>query len=173
MTTLPKFERIDPSFPVEEETVRGYKAEHYYPVQIGQLFNNRYKTIGKLGYGSASTVWLCRDIHSQNKYVALKVYLNSSKVHRELPIYKHINNLQSEHEGRGHVREFHNSFEVKGPYGQHICLVLQPLGISLDELRKLTPDGVFGADLIRQTLRPILTGLQFLHKEAQVIHTGE
>lgn len=173
MAKAPSFERIDPSFLVEEETVHGYKAEHYYPVQIGQLFNDRYRTIGKLGYGSASTVWLCRDLRKQNDYVALKVYINSSKVHRELPIYNHINGLLSEHEGRDHVRKLLESFEIEGPHGKHICLVHQPLGVSLGELRKVTPDGVFGVDLIRQTLRHILVGLQFLHEEAHVIHTGE
>ncbi|KAI9823354.1 MAG: hypothetical protein M1819_001362 [Sarea resinae] len=172
MTTSPQFERIDPSCRIEEETLRDYKAERYYPVQIGQVFNDRYKVIGKLGYGSASTVWLCRDLHEENGYVALKVYVNSSKVHRELPIYKHINSLQLEHGGRAHVRKLLESFELEGPHGRHICLVHQPLGISFDELRELTPDGVFGVDLIRQTIRHILAGLECLH-EAHVIHTGK
>ena len=153
--TSPHFETIDPTIPVEEETIRGYKAQHYYPVKIGQVFNDRYRTIGKLGYGSASTVWLCRDLRKQNEYVALKVYTNCSKVHRELPVYKHINALHSEHDGRDNVRKLLQSFEIEGPDGRHICLVHQPLGISLGELRKLTRDGVFGVDLIRQTLRHI------------------
>lgn len=34
-STSPKFEIVrDPDFLVEEENVRGYKAEHYYPVRI-------------------------------------------------------------------------------------------------------------------------------------------
>ncbi|KAI6823566.1 kinase-like protein [Hortaea werneckii] len=65
----------------------------------------------------------------------------------------------------------YDSFELQGPHVRHICLVHQPLGISLGELKQLTPDGVFSAELIRQTLRCILSGLQFLHKEARVIHT--
>jgi hypothetical protein len=32
---------IDPSQTVEEETLRGYKAEHYYPVNIGDVFQDR------------------------------------------------------------------------------------------------------------------------------------
>ena len=172
-STLSDFERIDSSVLVEEETVRDYKAEHCYPVKIGQLFHGRFNTIGKLGYGSASTVWLCRDLGRQNEYVALKVYINSTKVQRELPVYKHINSLRSEHQGGCNVRKLLESFEIERPHGKHICLVLQPLGISLGELRKLTPDGVFELDLISQTIRPILAGLQFLHREAHVIHTGE
>ena len=71
------------------------------------------------------------------------------------------------------MRKMYDSFEVEGPHGTHICLIHQPLGISLGELKELTPDGLFSADLARQTLRCILTGLQFLHKEAEVIHTGK
>lgn len=47
---------------VEEETIPGYVATHYYPVRIGQIFRNRYQVVGKLGYGTTSTVWLARDL---------------------------------------------------------------------------------------------------------------
>ena len=165
--------KIDSSCLVEEETVSGYDPKHYYPVEVGKVLCERYKTIGKLGYGSASTVWLCRDIQKQHEYVALKVYINSSKYHRELPIYEEINNLQTTHEGQKYIRKMYDSFELQGPHGTHICLVHQPLGISLGELKELTPDGLFSPELIRQALRCILTGLQFLHKEARIIHTGK
>jgi serine/threonine protein kinase len=158
MSTTSHFERIDPSYLVEEETVSGYNPKHYYPVKLGEVVHERYKIIGKLGFGSASTVWLCRDLQEQHEYVALKVYINSSKYHRELPIY---------------VRKMYDSLELQGPHGTHICLVHQPLGISLGELKALTPEGLFSPELIRETLRCILTGLQFLHKEVRVIHTGK
>lgn len=165
--------RIDYSCLVEEETVSGYQPKNYYPVKLGKLFNNRYETIGKLGFGSASTVWLCRDHQKQHEFVVLKVYINNSKYHRELPIYEEINNLQANHEGQKYVRKMYDSFELKGPHGTHTCLVHQPLGISLGELKELTSDGLFSADLARQTLRCILTGLQSLHKEVEVIHAGK
>ena len=163
---------LDPSNPVEEETLRDYKAERFFPVRINQAFNDRYRVISKLGYGSASTVWLCRDLLETNKYVALKVYVNSSKEHRELPVYEHIQALSSDHNGRYRIRRLLDSFEIQGPHGRHICLVNEPLGISFDELRDFTADRVFDEDLIRQTFRPILEGFDFLHREAKVIHTG-
>lgn len=46
---------------IEEQTLPFYHQKHYYPVKIGQLFNNRYRTIAKLGYGAYSTVWLTWD----------------------------------------------------------------------------------------------------------------
>lgn len=46
----------------EEETVHGYGVKRYYPVKLGTVFNSRYQTLAKLGFGTSSTVWLCRDI---------------------------------------------------------------------------------------------------------------
>ena len=46
---------------MEEQNLPFYHRKHYYPVKVGQLFNNRYKTIAKLGYGAYSTVWLAWD----------------------------------------------------------------------------------------------------------------
>lgn len=48
--------------PIEEEKYPGYRAEKFYPVQLGGIFQSRYKMITKLGFGGPSTVWLCRDL---------------------------------------------------------------------------------------------------------------
>lgn len=53
---------IDPSHKVEEELIPSYKSENFYPARIGEVFNHRYQVVGKLGYGSSATVWLCRDL---------------------------------------------------------------------------------------------------------------
>lgn len=172
MAHAPSYATLDASCTIEEENVRGYKAEHYYPVKTGEVFQHRYSVIGKLGYGSASTVWLCHDLSKEHGYVALKIYINCSKVHRELPIYNHINSLTSQYEGRNHIRRLLDFFDISGPHGKHTCLVHEALGMNLEELRDLVPDRMFAADLIRQSLRDILRGLYFLHEEARVIHTG-
>lgn len=159
---------------VEEEELPDYVAKDYYPANIGQTFNDRYKIVGKLGFGGSSTVWLCRDLTSDNKYVTLKIYINRAGTQRELPVCKHISNLAaSRHAGREHVRMLLDSFEVQGPDGRHLCLVWQPLGNSVDELVDLSEDGLLNAEVTRDIMRPILTALQFLHEEAKIIHTGE
>lgn len=117
-------------------------------------------------------MWLCRDLLATNKYAALKVYVNSSKKHRELAIYEHIKALSSNHDGRHRIRSLLDSFEVQGPHGRHICLVHEPLGISFEEMRDIPTDRILDEDLIRQLFRPILQGFEFLHEEAKVIHTG-
>jgi len=56
------FDLIDPSIEMEEETMFGYNPDNYYPVKQGEILNNRYQIIGKIGYGTTSTVWLAKDL---------------------------------------------------------------------------------------------------------------
>lgn len=40
-----------------------FKHEWAYPVKIGDVLQNRYEIITKVGYGGCSTVWLARDLN--------------------------------------------------------------------------------------------------------------
>ncbi|KAJ3466954.1 hypothetical protein MRS44_004518 [Fusarium solani] len=146
------FEVIDPSQKVEEERLPFYKLEDYYPMQIGQVLENRYHVVAKLGYGISSTVWLSRDL----------MY--------ELNVYRRLSGLTMDHPGRGYVRQFHDSFELKGPHGEHEVFVMTPLGMSLRTLQELQKDHVFQQSLATTALSQALLGLSYLH-EADVIHT--
>ncbi len=53
---------LDPAVPIEEETIPGYNRQFFYPVNPGDIFHDRYKTIAKVGWGTCSTVWLARDL---------------------------------------------------------------------------------------------------------------
>jgi hypothetical protein len=56
------FQEIGNNELVEEETMPEYQPEHFYPTRLGEVFNDRYQTVAKLGYGSSSTIWLSRDL---------------------------------------------------------------------------------------------------------------
>lgn len=43
----------------DQENPSDYCVGGYHPVQIGDVFNNHYYVIRKLGWGYFSTVWLC------------------------------------------------------------------------------------------------------------------
>lgn len=45
----------------EEETLPGYDESRFYPVVIGDIYEDRFEVLAKLGYGATSTIWLCRD----------------------------------------------------------------------------------------------------------------
>ena len=56
------FSLLDTSLKIEEETLPTYQPEKYYPTQIGEVLDNRYQVLAKLGYGVTSTVWFGRDL---------------------------------------------------------------------------------------------------------------
>ena len=91
--------------------------------------------------------------------------------HRELRIYEHLASIKSTHPGQSLIRELYGSFEPQGHAGKHQCLVLQPMHMTLLEMMGLNPEP-FDLPLLKMTLRRLLLALDFLHTEANVIHTG-
>lgn len=69
------------------------------------------------------------------------------------------------------IRELYDSFELQGQAGNHRCLVLQPMHMTLLEMMGLNPKP-FDLPLLKMTLRRFLLALDFLHNEANIIHTG-
>lgn len=47
---------------LEEETLSWFDPKKWYPVRLGEVIRERYQVLVKLGFGSVSTVWLCRDL---------------------------------------------------------------------------------------------------------------
>jgi hypothetical protein len=62
--TFPKngFALLPNTSKFEEEKLIGYRAEDFYPVRLSEMFKSQYQFVAKLGFGTASTVWLCRDV---------------------------------------------------------------------------------------------------------------
>lgn len=52
----------------EEDVDEGraaYRPGGFHPVYIGDVFNERWKVLNKIGYGRYSTVWLVRDLQAR------------------------------------------------------------------------------------------------------------
>jgi serine/threonine-protein kinase SRPK3 len=47
---------------IEEEEIPDYRADRFYPMLLGEVFEGRYQALAKLGFGSSSTTWLARDL---------------------------------------------------------------------------------------------------------------
>ncbi|GAB1201152.1 hypothetical protein APSETT444_010539 [Aspergillus pseudonomiae] len=139
------FGLLDTSVKIEEETLPTYQPEKYYPAQIGDVLDNRYQVLAKLGYGVTSTVWFGRDLVA-SKYVALKIFVKDRERNHELDIYNRINSVETDHPGRRFIRKLLNHFTIAGPHGQHICLVHEPLGISASEVMKWMPGQVMSLE---------------------------
>ena len=71
------FDIIPKSALLEEEQLDEFKQGKYFPVQIGDVYVSKYQVLGKLGFGSTSTVWLARDLElvsSRDKTVEQPAY---------------------------------------------------------------------------------------------------
>ncbi|KAK1142857.1 hypothetical protein N8T08_007291 [Aspergillus melleus] len=164
------FEILDPSRALEEETLPDYLKERYYPVHIGEVFKSQYQVITKLGFGSASTVWLCRDLQSNGRYLTLKVHVRSRRRLPEVEISKHLQANHDVHAGERYVRLVLDSFEISGPCGVHTCLLYAPAGIDIRDYMHCLQGDALPESLLRPALRFVLVALDYLH-QAKVIHT--
>ncbi|KAF5609763.1 CMGC SRPK kinase [Fusarium subglutinans] len=169
------YDLIDQNVKVEEEEIPGYEASRFYPVHIGEVFQGRYQAVTKLGYGSSSTIWLARDLRCRgSKYVALKVYVHTSRNHREIPVYDSLSPIlaKSTNPGRDNIRHLLDSFEISGQDGRHKVLVMQPAQMSLRDFKQVfRPDGGFDENFVRGAIQELLKALEFIHEEAHLVHT--
>ncbi|CAK7198873.1 hypothetical protein SEUCBS139899_001540 [Sporothrix eucalyptigena] len=168
------FPRIAPNVKIEEEHFPDYMASRYYPVQIGQVLQDRYQIVGKLGFGAYSTVWLARDLPGR-QHVALKLFITAESIgehlDNELGMYRRIAQTKSSHPGRRSIRQLLDSFDIDGPDGSHRCLVHPPLWDSVDTLLHRNPIRRLPPQIISVVLNHVLLALDFLHTECQMIHT--
>lgn len=82
--------------------------------------------------------------------------------------------MQTTHLGKSFIHKLLGHFYIEGPHGRrHICLVHQPLGLSVEQFLSFFPERVLSIEDLKPCLRQILGVLDFLHAEARIIHTGE
>lgn len=111
------FELVDPSWDIEE-IPRTYEPRKILPSPTGEILNDRYQVLAKLGYGVTSTVWFGRNLvkcnidykcnrfslmiveNSDSKHVSLKVHVTSQGNHG-LDIYNRMNLVEADHLGQG------------------------------------------------------------------------
>ncbi|RDK42771.1 kinase domain protein [Aspergillus phoenicis ATCC 13157] len=158
------FTTIPASTILEEEHFDSFRNGHYYPVNIGDVFASKYQVIGKLGYGSTSTVWLAQDLLSHR-------YVTDESHTEEFKIYQHISQANPSHPGYGYVRTALDTFIIPRPGGDHPCLVQQPMWDSFHDLLFRNPRHRFTEDLLKAGLMQVFLALDYLHTECRVVHT--
>lgn len=117
------------------------------------------------------------DLYSDRKYVTLKVSTFVSgfadEGRREYKAYARLAATKSTHPGQARIRNLYDTFELNGPSGQHQCLVLQPMHMTLLDLMSQGENPrPLDLPLLKMTLRALLEVLDFLHTVAGVVHTG-
>ncbi|KAK1963166.1 serine/threonine-protein kinase SRPK3 [Colletotrichum sublineola] len=159
------------------EWAESYRPGGLHPVHFGDVFNDRYEVIRKLGDGSFSTVWLAKD-YLLSRYVALKIEVARQRETRELQVQQHLAKRAAHDPLSTQVVTILDYFRHKGPNGIHQCLVQEPMGPSVanvldapdEEYDPINPPVPrFAKDKSKRILGNVLSGLQFLHKNG-VVH---
>lgn len=188
---------------IDEETIPNYSPNDYYSTHPGQvLLNDRYQTITKLGWGFGSTVWLAEDLRryasgrprhpffsaglsvsrckeelESPRYVAVKIgtctYGSIAAAEHELKLSQRIAAANPSHPGAGYIRTPIDNFQIDGSHGTHICLVYRPMRETLYDLRSRFKNQRFPPQILKLYVVHLLQGLNYLHSECHLIHTGE
>ncbi|CAL8110504.1 unnamed protein product [Orchesella dallaii] len=158
----------------DEEDQADYQPGGYHPVKIGDVYNQRYEVIRKLGWGHFSTVWLCFDRFNR-RYVAMKVVKSEDKytetANDEIKLLRKVMNADIDDPNRDKVVHLLDEFKVCGIHGMHVCMVMEVLGCNL--LKLITGSNYSGIPLpnLKIILRQILEALDYLHRKCRIIHT--
>ncbi|KAG7152481.1 Serine/threonine-protein kinase SRPK like [Verticillium longisporum] len=167
------FPLVSDSILLEEEHLDEYKAGQYYPANIGDVYDERYQVLGKLGFGSTSTVWLARNLQ-EHQYVALKIYTRDGGDLEEFQMYEALGQGNHSHPGYPHVRTALDTFKINRPDGsgvQHHCLVQKPMWDSWRDVVRWNPAGLFSEELLKAGLAKMFLALDYLHSECKIVHT--
>lgn len=163
----------------DAESLEYYRPGGYHPVHLGDTFSaGRYQVIHKLGYGSYSTVWLCKDIQQQ-RYVSVKVTVSESD-HTEQPqkryqnvIFQALRNGDPRHPGRRFVIHLLDEFTIDGPNGRHQCFVF-PVALNSVYMAKqasVSDNFLFPPQVARSIATQALLALSYIHS-CGIIHGG-
>ncbi|KAM9859627.1 SRSF protein kinase 3-like isoform 2-T2 [Aulostomus maculatus] len=158
----------------ELENPADYGIGGYYPVEIGEIFIDRYQVVKKLGWGHFSTVWLCWDME-EGHFVALKVVKSAQTFTEtaldEIKLLKCVRNSDPKDQKHERVVHLIDDFKIFGENGEHVCMVLEVLGHQI--LRWIIKSNYTGLPLscVKSILRQVLQGLDYLHTKCRIIHT--
>ncbi|KAJ1417043.1 kinase-like domain-containing protein, partial [Ochromonadaceae sp. CCMP2298] len=171
----------------EEEGEDGYRVGGYHPVSIGDKFSSRYVVIEKLGWGHFSTVWRCYDTQRSSAatpaYVAMKIQKAALHYREaaldEIELLHCVRAAQQTPEALAEfgpsydpcVVTLQDSFQHLGKHGNHVCMTFEILGDNLLRVIKKYNYRGIPVPIVRGFVRQICTGLDFLHRHCQIIHT--
>eukprot|EP00466_Bigelowiella_natans_P009984 jgi/Bigna1/55672/estExt_Genewise1Plus.C_670026 len=161
----------------DDEGKSAYRKGGYHPVYTGDVYNDRYTVVKKLGWGHFSTVWLAVDSavpeKDPNKLVALKIQKSASQYTEAAE--DEITLLWAARTTKGDAKKFVvnllNHFVFHGPNGKHVCMVFEVMGKNILSLIKKYDYRGIPLDLTKRLAYQILVGLDYLHRRCKIIHT--
>ena len=161
---------------IEEETLPKYNAHAFYPARFGEVLNNRYQIVAKLGYGTTATVWLAKDQHCKKspRYVTVKININKLTerwLQSRREISERLQTANPQHPGFQHIRFSLETFKITGPHGTHLCIIYDPLREPIGVYMEKFKTRLFNNENLKLLLPSLLQALDYLHSECRVVHT--
>ncbi|RJE23227.1 Protein kinase domain protein [Aspergillus sclerotialis] len=156
--------------PIEEaESLERYRPGGYHPLVIGDTVKDRYRIVHKLGHGTYSTTWLCRDGQS-NSYVALKVGTGDSNF-QEADVLGHLNSSgpSLHHPGRAMMPTIQDRFILDGINGSHPCYVTVPAMCSISSAKDGSNNRLFKANTARSIIAQLVLAVAYIH-DMGIVH---
>ena len=91
----------------------------------------------------------------------------------ERDIEQHIAKTNPSHRGYDIIRTCCESFEVASRAGKHLCLVYEPMREPLWLFQRRFTDRRLPLPILKAYLLMLLAGLDYLHSECRIVHTGK
>ena len=185
----------------EDEGLNDYKVGGYHPVHVGEVLNDRYVTVQKLGWGHFSTVWLTKD-KKYDSWVALKIQKSAphyiEAAYDEVGILEQVSSFWKKKMWKDSIRKYYSGdpqlenflhdndettgedaycvqlldhFMHSGPNGTHYVMVFEIMGVNLLEIIKRYNYKGVPLPIVRVMAKQCLIGLDFLHRVCNLIHT--
>ncbi|KAF9077812.1 kinase-like domain-containing protein [Rhodocollybia butyracea] len=143
-------------------------SEHHAAV-AGELYNGRYRVLKKLGQGTRSTVWLVQD-ELNERLAAMKVLISEDNGLDEARALRTLRSSDNNASGYGYICHLIDDFTHLGTNKNHLCIVLEPMGVSLLDVYTSLPQA-FPLTLLKKLCVHILSALQYMHDTCGIIHT--
>ncbi|KAI1170602.1 kinase domain protein [Nemania sp. FL0916] len=170
--------------PIEEGKIHSNRLGAFYPAKVGELLDNRYKILTKLGFSEFSTTWLAEN----TKYDPEKGVQIPHVVCIEIPtldedvddkddftnlvkfaIKKNDNNDTLD--GVPFLRIALDRFQIKTDAGVHSCHVYEAMREPIRVLRHRLEGHRLEPQMFKLHMYCLLQALDYLHRQCGIIHT--
>lgn len=176
-----------------KEPSQDYTRGGYHPVNVGDIYHNRYTVVQQLGWGRYSTVWLVKDcelgIPSRSPRVNAEFIPSNRKKRKaamkvlksnvtedagsgdECGILRTLRDTNPKAPGYRHICHLIDDFVHEGPNGPHICIVTELMGPTALDCYQCVP-GAMPLHFVKRVTKQMLLALQYIHDECHIVHTG-
>ncbi|EPY22083.1 serine/threonine-protein kinase SRPK3 [Strigomonas culicis] len=156
---------------IANERAKEYRKGGYHPVVVGEIYNNRYRIIKKLGWGYFSTVWLVWD-YTEERYHAMKIQKSakhySEAAYCEIRLLSEI--MKADPNKTRFCTRLNDYFEHSGPNGNHVCMVFDVYGENLLTLMERYEYHGIPLPIVKCICKQVLVALDHI-ASIDIIHT--